>query len=65
MTALRIAPAELAEIDARARKHDMSRSSYMIAASLGTLNISQADVDRRLGSLEARLSRLEEFAIGQ
>jgi hypothetical protein len=65
--ALRISPAELAEIDARAQARNMSRSSYMIEASCGTLDVDpvavEAEQDRRLDELERRLARIEELAI--
>jgi uncharacterized protein (DUF1778 family) len=55
MTAFRIDADKLAEITKRADAHGMTRTDYMIAASLGELN-----APNRLDEIEERLTRLEE-----
>jgi uncharacterized protein (DUF1778 family) len=58
MTALRIAPDELEEIDRRARAHRMTRTEYMVRAALEDLPATKTVV-QRLEALEHRLERLE------
>lgn len=57
---LRISPVELADLDSRAETSGMSRSSYLIAAALGTLEVDPADVLGQIETLSKRIKSLEE-----
>lgn len=60
---LRVSPAHLAEIDARASDARLSRTEYMIRCGLGEI-IDRHSAEDRLDRLEERLGRLEEIGFG-
>ena len=58
MTALRILPSQLAEIDRRARAVRLTRTDYMIRCALGE-PLDPPTTNARLAVLEERVQRLE------
>jgi hypothetical protein len=63
-TGLRLSVDELAEIDRRAAKNGMTRTAYMIAASLGKLDETRSSIQEQFEAIEKRLDRLEGPASG-
>lgn len=63
-TGLRISVDELAEIDKRAANNGMTRTAYMIAASLGKLDETPSSIQEQFEAIEKRLDRLERSASG-
>jgi len=61
MTALRILPDDLAEIDRRADKLRLTRTDYMIRAALGNLPADQ-NLAADLEDIRGRLDALERMA---
>jgi hypothetical protein len=58
MTALRIPPAQLQEIDRRAAALRLTRTEYMLRAALGEL-VDPQSLKERVAGLEERVRRLE------
>ncbi|MDE2104771.1 MAG: hypothetical protein KGL39_46470 [Patescibacteria group bacterium] len=63
-TALRVSAQDLNEIDNRAQQYGMTRTDYMIRASLNTLEADDNLVVHELEQIKERLARLEQQAFG-
>ena len=63
-TAIRVSAQDLQQIDQRAHNYGMTRTDYMIRASLGTLDADDNQVVTELASIKQRLERLEQSAYG-
>lgn len=63
LTAIKVLPEELAEIDKRAKRLKLTRTDFMIRKSLD-LPVGDENHDERIEDLERRLKRLEEVTFG-
>ena len=61
--ALRVSAGDLDEITRLARRHGLSRTQYIVDASLGRL--SHLDIEQRLNALDDRIARCEQFCFGE